>query len=485
MASSKIGPASKKHEMFLKSDARLIVYGGAAGGGKTHVGLMRHIRFTDDPNYVGYVIRKNSTAIMKAGSVFDEAVEMYKKVDPNCQIKLKDQKIVFSSGASITFSHYENDTAGKELYRGLQISGIMYDEASQATADQIFWLLSRNRSKSKHLAGIWLTANPDPDSYLFEWVKWYLYPKGHPLEGRPDPDKDGKIRWMLRRGNDFVWADSKEELIAIYGKKILPIQFQFISATIKDNPPLIESNPEYLANLESLGRIEKERMLYGNWLAREDAAGFFKRQWVTEIDEVPYNQIVKTYRAWDIAGSLPSEAEPDPDFTAGVKMSKLRDGSYLIWDVIRFRARYGDVTNRILKIAREDGKNVDILIPQDPGAAGKAAAGHMVQEIIEAGFYARKRPTNKSKVERFRPFAASAENGVIKILKNCGNDPDFKNFETNEFFYKELEQFNGGRKGHDDICDAISDAFVQLATTLNMPIFNPPPFQQLNPFKRT
>lgn len=480
-----IGPASKKHEIFLNSDAKLIVFGGAAGGGKSFNGLLRHLRFINDPNYVGYVIRKNSTAIMKEGGLFWEAADLYASIEPRVKIRMKDQKIVFPSGASVTFSHYENDTTGKELYRGLQISGIMYDESSQATADQIFWLLSRNRSKSKHNGGVWLTTNPDPDSYLFEWVKWYLFPEGHPLAGRPDPEKDGKIRWMLRRGNDIVWGDTKEELIEQFGPKALPISFQFISSSIYDNPPLIETNPEYLANLEALPHVEKERMLYGNWLARQESSGFFKRQWVTEIDEVPYDQIVKTVRAWDIAGSLPSDVEPDPDFTAGVKMSKLKDGSYLIWDVVRFRARYGDVTNRIIKIAQEDGPGVDILIPQDPGAAGKAAAGHMVQQIIEAGFFARKRPTNKSKVERFRPFAASAENGRIKVLRNCGNDIDYKNFENNDFFYKEMEQFTGSRKGHDDICDATSDCFIVLSTAGGVPIFNPPSFTQSNPFIRT
>ena len=84
---------------------------------KSYVGLMRHLRFAEDPNYRAYCIRKNSSAIMASGGLFWEAVELYRKYDPKLQVKLKDQKLVFSSGAEVSFSHYENDTAANK-YQG-------------------------------------------------------------------------------------------------------------------------------------------------------------------------------------------------------------------------------------------------------------------------------------------------------------------------------------------------------------------------------
>lgn len=56
---------------------------------------------------------------MKEGGLFNAAVDLYRKVDPNLKVKLKDQKIVFSSGATVSFSHYENDKAA-DLYQGLK-----------------------------------------------------------------------------------------------------------------------------------------------------------------------------------------------------------------------------------------------------------------------------------------------------------------------------------------------------------------------------
>lgn len=96
------------------------------GSSKTYIGLLKHLRHCHDPNYVGYCIRKNSSAIMKAGGLFQEAIELYKKYDPNLQVKIKDQRLLFSSGAQVVFSHYDSDSAG-DLYQGLQISGIMVD----------------------------------------------------------------------------------------------------------------------------------------------------------------------------------------------------------------------------------------------------------------------------------------------------------------------------------------------------------------------
>ncbi|MDF5713560.1 MAG: terminase family protein [Rhizonema sp. NSF051] len=112
-----IGPASPFQEKYLTSNAQIMLVGGAAGSSKSYVGLMRHLRFVDDPNYRAYCIRKNSSAIMASGGLFWEAVKLYTQFDPKIKVKLKDQKIVFSSGAEISFSHYENDTAAKK-YQG-------------------------------------------------------------------------------------------------------------------------------------------------------------------------------------------------------------------------------------------------------------------------------------------------------------------------------------------------------------------------------
>lgn len=479
-----IGPQSIFQEKYLQSDANIMVVGGAAGSSKSYVGLMKHLRNIEDPRYRGYCIRKNSTAIMKTGGLFDEAVHLYLQVDPDARIKLKDQKVVFSTGAEVAFSHYENTNAGQHLYQGLALSSVMYDEASHAEEAHIWWLISRLRGSSGVTnPQIWLTCNPDPDCYLINYVNWYLYPKGHPLEGRPDPEKNGVVRWLVRRDGDIVWGDSREELIERYGHSVRPLSFQGLFGTIEDNPTLLKNRPEYKANLEALPRVDRERLLHGNWFAREEGSGFFKREWLEEIPDAPDTKdFVKIVRAYDLAGSIKSEQNPDPDYSASVKMGKLKTGQYVILDAFRFRARFGEVTQKILETAAEDGTGVDIIIPSDPNSAAKAAATMMVSEIASHGYYARARPSNKSKVDRFRPFAAVAEHNLVKMVKHCVDDLENKTYGDNNPYYAELEKFDGGRKGHDDWCDATSDAFMALAQGINIPHLLLPDMKQSNPF---
>lgn len=459
-----VTPQSPFQEKYLQSDARILVAGGAAGSSKSHIGLMRHLRWMHDPQYRGFCIRKNSTAIMKSGGLFDAAIDLYSKVD-DIKIQLKNQRIVFSSGASVSFSHYENDNAA-QLYQGLELSNVFYDEADHASEANIWWLISRLRTKAKMNPSIWLTANPNPDSYLFDWVKWWLYPEGHPDYGLPDPEKNGKIRWIVRKGGTIFWGDSKEEMIMRYGnpdlpvdhpRQVRPLSFQVLLGTIYDNPWLIENQPEYLASLEALPDVERRRLLLGDWTAREQSSTHFLRTWVQEdIVEPPASEIVKTVRAYDFAGTLKSGGNPSPDYFACSKVSRLKDGSYFVHDIQRTRIRFGEWENFILTIAYQDGPKVDIVLPEDPNPAAKAATKLLARSIAEKGFYVRTVRSSSSKLDRFRPFSSLAMNGHVKFLRNCGTDHENKIYNDSNFVYMELERFTGERKrgenGHDDEC---------------------------------
>ena len=464
---TKFAPCSIPQELFLNSTADICFYGGQAGGGKTFSALLHHLKYSHDPLYRGLILRRTTPMLKKSGAIWDEAKTLYKEFDPSCKIRINDLKFIFSSGAEVALSHFER-ADNKDDFQGAQISSVFFDELCQFEEEQFLYILSRLRTKANMKPNARAAMNPDPDSFVRKWVDWYLYPQGHELFGRPDPAKQGLIRWFIRVNDSLIWADSKEELLEKYPKSTA-LSFQYISASVYDNPHI---DPSYIAFLEGLGNIEKERLLYGNWEARAESSGFFKRQWTPELSEYPAQEdIVKIVRAWDLAGELASSAVPDPDFSVGVKMAKLRNGTFVILDVIRFRARYGDLCNKIIEIACEDGRKVDILIPQDPNASAKAACKMLVQNIINEGFVARARPTNRSKVDRFRPFAASAENGTVSILKNCCTCLESKIMNDNNFYFTELEKFDGGRKGHDDQVDATSDSFMELARSVRIPNF--------------
>lgn len=443
---------------------------------------MRHLRFAEDPEYRAYCIRKNSSAIMASGGLFWEAVSLYRKYDPNIKVKVKDQKICFTSGAEVSFSHYENDTAAKK-YQGIQISNIFYDEVTHAdNEEQLWWLWSRLRSNAKNVHSMWWSCNPDFSSWVLRYAMWWLIPEGQPGAGRPDPAKNGVIRYLLRINGDLCWGDTAEELIEKYGDpelphdhedQVKPISFQGLFGTIDDNPPLKLSNKLYKSNLEALPKQDRERLLHGNWFARPDNSSFFSRTTCPEIYEIPPEEdFSKVVRSYDFAGVLPHDGNRSPDFFCSVKMGKLRTGNYVVLDVTRTRITFGDWESHILENAQRDGHGVDIILPEDPNAAAKAATGLLARRMNEYGYVTRTRRSTQGKLDAFRPFAAIAETGGVAFVRACGNDLWNKVFGDNEFVYKELEMFDGkrrgGESGHDDIVDCCSLAFVYLAQRLNL-----------------
>lgn len=444
---------------------------------------MRHLRFVHDPNYKAYCIRKNSSAIMASGGLFWEAVKLYTQYDPNLKVKLKDQKLVFSSGAEISFSHYENDTAAKK-YQGIQISNIFYDEVTHAdNEEQLWWLWSRLRSDAKNIHSMWWSCNPDFGSWVLKYAMWWLYPEGHPLAGRPDPEKNGVIRYLLRIAGDLVWGDTREELIEKYGDpslpadhedQVKPISFQGLFGTIDDNPPLKKSNPLYKSNLQALPKLDRERLLHGNWFARPENSTYFDRANVVEITEAPpEEEFSRIVRAYDFAGTLPHDGNRETDYFASVKMGKLKNGNYVVLEVLRTRITFGDWESHIVNNAMRDGNKVEIILPEDPNAASRAATSLLARSIIESGFVAKTRRSSMGKLDSFRPFAAAVELGLVHILKNCATDLWNKIDSNNDFFYSELEAFDGKRRGgalgHDDMVDSCSLAFVFLAQKFQIP----------------
>lgn len=445
---------------------------------------MRHLRFVEDPNYKAYCIRKNSSAIMASGGLFQEAVKLYTQYDPDLKVRLKDQKVIFKSGAEISFSHYENANAAKK-YQGIQISNIFYDEATHADEEDIWWLWSRLRSEANNVHGIYLSCNPDNASWLLKYAQWYLYPEDHPLAGRPDPEKNGVIRYLLRVGGELVWGETSLELIEKYGNpdlpddhedQVKPISFQGLFGTIDDNPPLKKSNPLYKSNLESLPKLDRERLLHGNWFAKPENSAYFKREDLVIVNTMPsHSDIIKVVRAYDFAGTLPYDGNRETDYFASVKMAKLRSGNYIILDVIRTRITFGDWEPHIIANAERDGKNVDIILPLDPNAASKAATSMLVRSLAEQGYVAKMRRSSQGKLDSFRPFAAACEAGVVSMVKDCCTDLWNKINCNNDFFYLEMEHFDGKRRsgplGHDDMVDSVSLAFITLAQKFQIPNF--------------
>lgn len=429
---------SERQIMFMMSEADVTLFGGAAASGKTEIGVIDFLQFTDIPNFIGVMTRRTTPQLTGPGGLLTKAKRTFAKAydTEDFTWRAKDSKFVFhGSGAEIYLKHFENDDSDVN-WQGAEANLYYVDEGTQFTQHQIQYIMSRMRNPSCPQVSprLKISCNPNYDHFLRKWVEPYLHE-----DGRPDRSKDGMLRYFTFSDGDFLWGDTKEELVAQGIPESDILSFTFISANVDDNPIVQKINPKYVAWLKGLRGVERARLLDGNWLVRESASGYFKREWCQKVNYLSLN-IVEYCRAWDIAGSLPSDSLPNPDWTAGVLMGKTKDQRYVVLDVVRFRGRFGEVMSKIIEVAKDDPDGTQIILPQEPGQAGKAAGMMMIRDLLGEGFASKMRPSNKSKVVRFQPFAAAAQAGLI----------DYVEGPWNELYFSELEGFDGSRAVKDD-----------------------------------
>jgi predicted phage terminase large subunit-like protein len=435
-----IRPQPGPQEQFLASEADIVFYGGAAGGGKSFGLLMEPLRHvTTNPEFYTVIFRRNTTQIRNPGGLWDEAMKLYPWANGRPVNHVLEWR--WNKGGKIRMAHLEHENSVLD-WQGAQIPLIMFDELTHFTEKQFFYMLSRNRSMCGVRPYIRGTTNPDADSWVARFIAWWIDEDGSPIE-----EHSGKIRWFIRLSDTIIWADSAEELIKEYGTDVRPKSFTFIRARLEDNPALLKADPGYRANLMALSRVERERLLGGNWKVRPSAGMYFKRHEITLVDSIP-DDIVKLVRYWDLAATEPGEDNPDPDWTAGVLMGLRKNGRYIVLDVIHCRKKSGSVRELVLRTASNDTRQVKIGLPQDPGQAGKDQVESYVSLL--AGFPVETVRETGDKVTRADPFAAQWQNNNVDILRGSWN----------EGYFDELEAFPS--KAHDDRVDGSSGAFRML-----------------------
>lgn len=435
MEVSQIRPQPGPQEAFLASPADIVIYGGAAFGGKTFALLLEATRHTDNKHFGAVIFRRTTKQVKAEGGLWDTSEELFSLL--GAQPNLSSLSWTFESGAKVTFAHLEHEK-NKFDWQGAQVAMIGFDELTHFTAGQFWYLLSRNRSSSGVAPYIRATCNPDPDSFVADLIAWWIDPNtGYAIQ-----ERSGVVRYFVRYRNELIWADSAEELKEQY-PQLEPKSLTFIPSSYKDNKIGLEKDPKYIANLDALTNVEREQLKNGNWKIRAAAGDYFKAEWFEIVEKAPAG--CRWVRYWDRAATEPSSQNPDPDWSSGLKLGKDAEGNYYIAHVARDRKRPAGVRKLIKGQARADGVGCTVVLEQDPAQAGKVEVDLYIREL--AGFEVRTAKPESDKETRARPASSAAENGLIKVVRGAWN----------KALLDELENFPKGK--HDDQVDSLSGAY--------------------------
>lgn len=443
----KIKPQAGRQEQFLSSSADIVIYGGAAGGGKSWGLLMEPLRhITSVPGFGAVIFRRNTTQIRNEGGLWDESKKLYPLT--GAIAKEATLEYIFPPyGNKVKFAHLEHENTVLN-WQGSQIALIGFDELTHFVETQFWYMLSRNRSTCGVSPYVRAGTNPDPDSWVRRLIDWWIGEDGFPIQERA-----GVLRWFIRVNGELVWGDTKQELLTKFPES-QPKSLTFIPSKLEDNQILMRKDPAYKSNLMALSKVDRARLLDGNWNIRPSSGDYFKRDWFRITNTLP-NDVTQWVRYWDRAATEPSQNSPDPDWTVGVLMGKRKTGEIIIADIKRDRLTPAGVEALYTRVTKHDAEtyqNYASWHQTDPGQAGKVEAHHI--SIAMRGHNVRFDPVPKvNKLTRVLPLSAYAEAGNVSVL----------NAVWNEAFFSELEALPDA--GHDDQADAAAGAFNVLSST--------------------
>ncbi len=250
------GPQSIAYD--CKAD--IVLYGGAAGGGKTDLALGKALTKHQRALILRREFPQLESMIERSKEIFDPYGTFNEgKAFWRCEFGGKRQVIRFGS------VQYEKDL---KKYQGRPHDLLVFDEAANFPAAFVMFLSAWVRSEDpKQKCQLLLCSNPptDPEGdWLLEWFAPWLDPH------HPRPAAPGELRWYIVVGDDHIEVDGPAP-VQRGEETYTPQSRTFIPARVTDNP--YYAGTSYVARLQALPEPLRSKMLKGDFAAgREDSA---------------------------------------------------------------------------------------------------------------------------------------------------------------------------------------------------------------------
>jgi len=269
---------------FLAASEREVLYGGAAGGGKS-IGLLADpMRYFANANFNGLILRRTNDELRE---LIWKSQELYPKAYPGAKWQEKKSQWVFPSGARLWMTYLEREEDVLR-YQGQAFSYIGFDELTQHSTPFAWnYMRSRLRTTDPGLP-IFMRATTNPGGPGHQWVKQMFID--------PAPPNKAFAARDLETGDPLVYPEGHEkEGQSLFSRKFIP-------ATLKDNPYLFEDGA-YEANLLSLPEMQRRQLLEGDWAVADGAAFPEFRQSVHVVDPFDIPPDWRRFRSCDFGYS--------------------------------------------------------------------------------------------------------------------------------------------------------------------------------------
>lgn len=289
----KLKPQEGYQEDFLSSPADIVIGGGAAGCGKTFALLMEASRHVKTKGFTGIIFRRTTPQIFNPGGLWDTSLDVLNCVGGE-SVRTHSQWVFRDKDGNqlsrIKFNHLEYEHNIQD-HQGGQYAFIGFDELTHFTKKMFFNLISRNRSNCGIKPYIRATCNPDPDSWVADFITWWIDQN----TGFPIPERAGVVRYFIQDGDTVVWGDNVQEVVKkcphVFNREVLKNSkpedlirsVTFIPGSIYENKELLSVNPQYLGGLLSLDEADQQRLLAGNWKIRQDGMALFNYTRINDL----------------------------------------------------------------------------------------------------------------------------------------------------------------------------------------------------------
>lgn len=238
---------------YLAASEQEVLYGGSAGSGKSYATIADPMRYFDNKNFNGLILRRTNDELRE---LIWKSKELYPKLFPGAKFAEQKSSWSFPAGGHLWMTYLERDDDVMR-YHGQAFCYIAFDELTQYPTP-FAWNFMRSRLRTTDPAlPLFMRATTNPGGPGHGWVKKMFIDPAPPNVAFPATDLD--------TGEPILYPPG-------HLKAGQPLFYRrFIPAKLSDNPYLYNDGM-YEANLLSLPENQRRQLLEGDWSVADGAA---------------------------------------------------------------------------------------------------------------------------------------------------------------------------------------------------------------------